>query len=735
MSIFYHESTRVFQIDTLRTSYQMQVSELGHLLHLYYGNKLINGDATHMVHMMDRGFSGNPSGAQGRGYSLDLLPQEYPTFGGGDYRESCLEVRNADGSSAVELTYRSYSILHEKYDLPGLPAVYDKKLGDTLAIQMEDRNTGLEVTLLYGIIEETDTITRAAVIKNAGEKPVVLEKALSCCLDFWESNLEVVSLYGRHCGERNVQRVPAVHGKHLVESTRGTSSHQYHPFLMVCPPTTVEDHGACWGVNLVYSGSFMAQTEVDQMDSLRLVMGINPKNFSWRLEPGESFATPEAVMIFSDHGIGRMSRCFHKLYRQHLCRGKWKDMRRPIVINNWEATYFSFDEEKLIKIAEEASKLGIEMLVMDDGWFGKRDSDNSGLGDWTVNEEKLRGGLAPLSKRIHELGMKMGIWFEPEMVSEDSALFRAHPDWALRIPGRDPVRSRNQLVLDMSRQEVVDYLFDAMSSILRSAPLEYVKWDMNRHLCDVWSAALPPERQGEVYHRYVLGVYQLAERLFQAFPDVLFEGCSGGGGRFDPGMLYYSPQIWCSDNTDAIERIKIQYGTSMCYPLSSMGAHVSVCPNHQTGRTVPIDTRAAVAMTGAFGYELDLCTLSQEDKDAIRKQIVEYKRYYSLLANGNQFRLTNPFQNNRLAAWEMLSDDRSEMLLTCVYLQAEGNPRERYLRLRGLHPDFYYQVTCLEQPEFSMVLAGSILMNVGLVLPMVYGDFVTRRFMLEKLPD
>ncbi len=703
---------RSFTIHTNTTTYQMGLARNNILVHRYYGARVDDADFGYLVLPLVLGFSGIPGDLfPDQRYSEDALPLEYSTFGLGDYRESCLDCEYENGSRGASLRYVSHTVRTGLTVPTGLPGVYaDADTGETLEILLRDSTTGLEVVLEYGVVEKYDTIVRSARICNRTGEKVILHRALSCCLDFSvPDDRDTVIFYGKHTQERTMQRTPLSHGKFRIDSTRGASSHQYNPFWMVCDRNADETHGSCWGLSFVYSGNFVAQAELDQLSQTRLVMGIHPQGFRWTLEDGEEFQTPQVILTHSAAGFDALSNNLHHLIREHLMRGPWRFRRPPVLVNNWEATYFNFDEEKLFAIAQQARDIGIEMLVMDDGWFGIRNNDWTGLGDWFVNETKLKGGLKPLVERIAGLGLKFGIWFEPEMISEDSDLFRAHPDWALTIPGRVPVRSRKQLVLDMSRADVRDYLFDAMAKILHSADISYVKWDMNRHLSDVWSAMLPSDRQGEVYHRYVLGVYDLLERVLTEFPDLLLEGCSGGGGRFDAGMLYYSPQIWCSDNTDAVSRLSIQLGTSFGYPIKSMGSHVSVCPNHGTGRTTPLKTRGDVAMMGTFGYELDLCKLSEDEKTEMRRQIEQYKQFSDLICTGDFHRLALPFGDGRCAAWMFVSPDKREALLTCVWLHVECDLHQLVLKLRGLDPDKQYYI---DLKKYS--LSGRTLMTAGL---------------------
>ncbi len=711
---------RTLTIHTNTSTYQMMVACNGTLLHCYYGAR-VEDDLRYLIQYRGLGFAGVQADVRPRrDFSTDLLPQEYSTFGLGDYRESCLECEYADGSRGADLRYVSCAVRPGLTVPTGLPGVYaDENAGETLEVLLRDATTGLEVVLEYGVIDACDAIVRSARIRNACKNKVILHRALSCCVDFQVPDAhDAIIFYGMHAKERVMQRTPLHHGKFRIDSTRGASSHQYNPFWIVCDPSADETHGSCYGLSFVYSGNFMAQAEVDQLIQTRLVMGIHPQGFRWALEPGDEFQTPQVILSYSAEGFDALSNRLHRLIQTHVMRGPWRDRRPPVLVNSWEAAYFDFDEEKLFGIAKQAQELGLEMLVMDDGWFGVRNNDRSGLGDWFVNENRLHGGLKALVDRVNGLGMQFGIWFEPEMVSENSDLFRAHPDWALTIPGRPPVYSRVQLVLDMTRPDVRDYLFNAMSDILHSANIAYVKWDMNRHLTDVWSALLPSDRQGEVYHRYMLGVYDLLERILQEFPDLLLEGCSGGGGRFDVGMLYYSPQIWCSDNTDAVDRLDIQLGTSFGYPIRSIGSHVSVCPNHGTGRTTPMRTRGDVALMGTFGYELDLRKLSDEDKDEVRRQVAEYKQLSNLIYTSSFHRLVMPGDNSPCAAWSFVSPDKREALLTCVRLRAECSAYQLVVRLRGLDPNRRYRIG-----ETGQSLTGRALMTAGLSIPTIKVDY------------
>ena len=708
----------VFTLQTKHSAYQMK-EEGGFLFHNYYGPVIGDMDMSYLVRPLDRGFSGQPQEIMDRGFSLDTRLLEYPSYGTGDYRDYCLHAAYGDGSQVTDLRFVSYEIKEGKYALEGLPAMYQgEEKAETLEITLEDKYRNLQVVLYYGVFENLDVITRACKIVNKGEDKVRLLRAYSMGLDFDHKDLDFLHFYGRHAMERKMERSPLQHGFQGVESRRGYSSHQQNPFAVLCKQDATEEYGWCYGASFVYSGNFSIQAEVSQADTTRLTVGIQDTQFEFHLEPGECFTTPEVILSFSDKGLGQLSRNYHKAIRNNVCRGKYKTARRPVLINNWEATYFDFTPEKLVAIAKDAKELGIEMLVMDDGWFGKRDSDFSGLGDWFVNEKKLKGGLKDLVEEVNKTGMKFGIWFEPEMISEDSDLYRAHPDWALTIPGRPFSRARHQLVLDFSREDVRTYIFERMCEILESANIEYVKWDANRHLTDVWSAQLPADRQGEVFHRYILGLYDFLEKLTQRFPDILIEGCSGGGGRFDAGMMYYHPQIWCSDDTDAIERLEIQYGTSFGYPVSTVGSHVSVCPNHQTGRSVSMKTRGIVAMAGTFGYELDITKLSEDDKEMVKVQVEEFKKYYDLIQNGDYYRLTDDGSKSPYVAWEFAAADQSEALLNVVVLRAKANPMLHTVLVKGLKPDAVYRVEGTEEEYL-----GAALMSGGYPVPVLWDDY------------
>ena len=728
MGIIYCEKDRTFTLQTKNTTYQMQVDRYGFLLHLYYGKKT-DGCMDYLLTYYDRGFSGNPYDAgEDRTYSMDTLPQEFPCYGNGDFRSTAFAVENADGSMSCDLRYKSHVILDGKYNLEGLPAVYaSEEEAQTLEILMEDPVTGVKVVLLYGVLPAQDIITRSVSVKNESSGKIYLNKIESASLDFLYGDYELLTFYGRHAMERNVQRVPVVHGTQKIGSVRGTSSHQYNPMMILAEKETTEDKGNCYAMSFVYSGCFQGEVLKDQLNQTRMMLGLQEEAFRYPLETGEMFQAPEVILSYSSEGMNRLSQNLHHCIRQHICRGKYKEEIRPILINSWEAAYFDFTGDTIYELAKAAKEVNIDMLVMDDGWFGKRDDDNSGLGDWFVNEKKLGGTLGNLIKRINDLGVKFGIWIEPEMVSEDSDLYRKHPDWALTVPGRNPVRSRNQLVLDFSRKEVVDEIYDQICKVLDQGNIEYVKWDMNRSLMDVYSSVT--RDQGRVLHDYVLGLYDFLERLVQRYPNLLIEGCSGGGGRFDAGMMYYTPQIWCSDNTDAIDRLRIQYGTSFGYPVSVVGSHVSAVPNHQTGRKTPLHTRGVVAMSGTFGYELNLMKLSEEEKQEIREQIAEYKSYAPIIQNGLYYRLSDP-TTGEICAWEFVHTDekeQSKVLLNIVMQVIHGNMTVNYVKLQGLEETAVYR-----EKKSGKRYTGAALMYGGMPLPIESGEYQAYQYCFVK---
>ncbi len=706
MAITFDQQHRVFKLDTNLSTYAFMVYRENYLVHLYYGAKIPDTDLSYLMGR-SRFASFSPSNAKVDDplFSVDIQPMEYPTNGAGDYRISALSVRNASGDSVTDIRYVSHKIYDGKPALPGLPATFDRDgKAQTLEVETLDAVTGLKATLLYTAFEDYPVIAKSVRLENTGNTPLTLERAYSSCLDLPTMDLDMIHVYGKWAKENTTVRHPLQHGIQSVQSKRGMTGHSCNPVLALPRHTATEEQGEVWGMNLIYSGNFAIDVEVDAQGCPRVLMGINPTDFRWRLDPGESFQTPEAVLVYSNAGLGGMSRTFHHFYLDHLCRSQWTKKKRPLLINSWEAAFFDFDDDKLVEFAKEAKELGIDMLVMDDGWFGNRCDDSRALGDWWVNEDKLKGGLSHLIQRVNDLGVQFGIWYEPEMISPDSDLYRSHPDWAVCASGREKSLARNQCVLDMTRQDVRDSIFQQMYDVISQNNIAYIKWDCNRNITEAASMQLPPERQGEFFHRYVLGVYELMDRITTAFPHILLENCSGGGGRFDAGMLYYSPQIWTSDCTDAIERLTIQFGASLCYPIAAMGAHVSANPR------TDIHTRAAVAMCGTFGYELDPRKLTEEERQAVKDQVADYHKYYDLIHFGDFYRITSPTENHFLCDWAFVSPDKSQVLFTRVIMRRPENLYQP-LCLPGLDPDKLYT-----DEETGKVYSGALLMHGGLDL-------------------
>lgn len=727
MAIIINETEKTFHLVSAHTSYIMQVVKGKYLAHIYWGKKIRTPDMENALILQNVGFGANPD-LEDKSYTLQALPQEYPVGCGTDYREPAMEVEFEDGSRTMELIYDSYEIVEGKPGLAGLPATYmeNHEEGQTLFITLKDTVKGLKVVLAYSVFETLDAITRSVKVVNEGIERILLNKVYSASVDLEHSDFDFISLHGGWAKERHIERTKLRHGYQSIDSKRGASSHQENPFFVLAGTNTTEEYGPAYGFNFVYSGNFAAGAEVDELDATRAYIGLNGYDFSWVLEAGESFQTPEAVLVYSGDGLGGMSRIYHRLYRTRLVRGKYRDEVRPILVNNWEATYFDFTEEKILKLAKEAAELGIELLVLDDGWFGKRDDDRSSLGDWYVNRRKLPSGIKGLAEKVEALGLKFGLWFEPEMVSPDSDLYRAHPDWCIHVPGRTRTECRNQLILDLSRPEVCDYLIETIGGVLDDAPISYVKWDMNRHMSNPGSAGLPPERQKEMSHRYMLGLYRVLEAIVSSHPEVLFESCSGGGGRFDPGFLYYMPQTWTSDDTDAVERLYIQYGTSMAYPASAMGAHVSAAPNHQVGRVTSLKMRGDVAMSGNFGYELDLNKFTEQEKEEVRVQIERYKELRTFVQTADMYRLASPFEGNT-AAWMFLSQDEKDVFAAYFRINAKANPGLSRMKFAALEPEAVYK-----DLYSGRCYRGDELMEIGLNVSL-YGDFKSKTWRLHRL--
>lgn len=718
------KENRVFHLHNEQLSYIFSIEDGDTISHLYFGKRVKSYHGQLRYPRVDRGFSGNLPGSLDRTFSKDTLPQEYSSAGEMDYRVPATVVRQKDGSNGLMLKYKTYKVEEGKPELTGLPAAYveSESEANTLIVTLEDEKSGVLFDLLYTIYRDYPIITRSVKVKNLGQGNVNLEKVASMQIDFSQRDFDVISLPGAHVNERHLERQKLGYGIQTFGSIRGTSSHQMNPFVALVDSNTDEFNGAAYGFALVYSGNHAFEIEKDQLDQVRLLVGINGYNFNWQLPAGESFQTPEVLMTYTDNGLNAMSKAFHNIIRDRITRSKYKYKERPILVNNWEATYFDFDEDKLKPIVDEAKELGIEMFVLDDGWFGHRDDDNSSLGDWNVYEKKFPQGLKHFVDYVHSKDLKFGIWFEPEMISMDSELYRSHPEYLMQVPGRQPSPSRNQYILDMTRKDVRDDIVDQVSTIIADNDIDYVKWDMNRNLSDIYSQNLPADRQGEVYHRYVLGVYDILERITSKFPDVLFEGCSGGGGRFDAGFVYYMPQSWTSDNTDAIARLTIQYGTSLVYPPSMMTAHVSAVPNHQTGRVTPIDTRGAVAMSAVFGYELDLTTLTDEEKEIVKKQVNQYKGIRKLVQYGDFYRLQSSKDGNK-TAWMFVSPQKDEAVVMLCKVLAEAQPVLTKTKLYGLDTNRNYR-----DVETNKVYGGDELMELGFYDPIIRNDYAATMY-------
>ena len=706
MPITFDEKRKIFKLDTLDSTYAIGIRE-GYLIHLYYGKKIPDDN---LLDLPFRGYFAtiSPKNVHVDDYkfSLDVQPMEYSCNGSGDYRLAALSIKDSMGRTTTDIRYLDHKIYDGKPKLKGLPATYcnDDSEAQTLELITIDKFTGAKVTLYYTAFANYSVITESVKVENTGKETFEIEKVASCCVNFPSMDYNMINLSGVWSRERRVITRHLAHGIQAVASKRGSSSHNHNPFVALVDDKGGEDFGDAFGFNLVYSGNFSADIETDYLDCTRLVMGINPIDFTWVVEPGDEFQSPEVVMVYSDSGMGKMSRTFHDLYNNNLIRGEWKNKKRPLLINSWEGSGFDFDQETLVRYAKEAKKLGIELLVMDDGWFGHRDSDNSSLGDWFVNESKLKGGLTKLIERVNAEGVQFGIWYEPEMISEDSELYKAHPDWCVHVEGREQSPARQQYVIDMTRQDVRDCIFNQMYDVLSKNNIAYLKWDYNRAITEPASVMLDARHSKEFFHRFILGTYELMDRITSAFPHILFESCAGGGGRFDAGMLYYMPQAWASDNTDPIERLTIQFGTTMCYPASSMGAHVSACD--RTG----IETKAAVAMAGTFGYELDPKEMSEEDKEKVKEQVKNYHRYYNVIHFGDLYRIIAPTYDEFKCAWEYVAKDKSEALLTVV-IKNRAPHDFLLIKMKGLDPEKMYR-----DETDGEIYSGALLMNAGINL-------------------
>lgn len=733
MPIIVNEKDKVFHLQTAKTSYIFGFLTSNTPVHMYWGKRLEKTPDINTLFIIPykwpRSFCVvDGTTKDGDIFSRESLTMEFSTFGSSDLREPTFHAEYKDGSTVSDFEYKSYKITNGKKGIAGLPATYSENDGEaqTLEVTLTDKLTGLDIILQYGVFDKLNAITRSIRCENHGENRAVIDRILSASVDFKTDKFDMIHLPGTWGRERVVTRVPVTKGYINVSSARGASSNTHNPFIALVSKDATENFGSAYGFSLVYSGNFLAGTYADYLNCTRAYIGINPFGFKWQLDPGDTFSTPEAVLVYSGEGIGEMSRIYHRLYRTRLCRGEYRDKERSCLVNNWEATYFDFDEEKIVEIAKKAASCGIKLMVLDDGWFGKRDNDRSSLGDWFVDKRKLPNGIDGLCKKINALGMKFGLWFEPEMISPVSELYAKHPDWCIHVDGRDRKEGRNQLILDLSRDEVCDYIINSVNAVLDSANIEYVKWDMNRNMACVGSATLPSDRQGELYHRYMLGLYKVLEAIVSSHPHILFESCSGGGGRFDPGMLHYMPQTWTSDNTDALARIDIQYGTSICYPYSSMGAHVSAVPNHQVRRTTPISFRGNVAIPGQFGYELDLTKLSDEDIAEIKEQTKFYEKYGEVFHRGDLYRLRNPL-GDYMSAIEFVSEDKNTVIVMLYSHKGTANAVLDYVCLGGLDAGAEYKKT-----ENGEIWTGEALMNVGIPF-MADNDYKSRIWIFEKI--
>ncbi|EEJ41510.1 alpha-galactosidase [Limosilactobacillus vaginalis] len=740
MSIHVNEEHKLFHLQTAKTSYIFKILENGNAGQLYYGPQIpVKKDYPNLASREEHDCT-NTLTVDQSDFQLELIKQEYAGLGKGDYRYPAYQITYPNGSRTSEFEYTGYEVADGKERLKNMPSAFDDQGDDsqTLTVTFKDELANLVLQLHYTVFEKEDVIVRSATFINHGQEAVTLDRALSLQLDLPDHDYDMLQFSGSWARERHLIRTPLRSGIQSIGSLRVASSHQQNPFFALARPHTDNHQGAAFGFNFIYSGNFIDSVEVDQFDTTRVLVGINPDDFGWKLANGESFQTPEAVMTYTSDGLNQMSQQLGAFYQDHLINQHFAHQDRPILINNWEATFMDFNEAKLMKIVDQADKLGIEMFVLDDGWFGHRDDDKSSLGDWFVDQKKFSNGISGFADRVHDKGMKFGLWFEPEMISIDSKLYEKHPDWMIATPGRQGTPARNQYVLDMTRQEVVDYLFEHMSAIIKQTKLDYIKWDMNRNITEMYGAKLPADQQLEFPHRYILGVYQLYARLTEAFPKVLFESCASGGGRFDLGMMYYAPQAWCSDDTDAVERIKIQDGTSYGYTQNMWGAHVSAVPNDQVGRLTSLDTRAAVAYFGDFGYELDITKMAADELATIKKQVAFYKQYRHLFQFGKFYRLDNPDTNNdNVYGWQVVNEDRSEAILTRFQILNGANPAYIRVYFAGLDPEATYTVNDGEE-HFS----GAELMNAGYFVPRIMdrtkpekdpSDFSSRLFIAKKV--
>lgn len=709
MSIHISKDERLFHLETENSSYVFRVLENQQLQHLYYGKRIhVKENYGNLASYQTRGFEVSYTADEER-IQLSMIPNEYAAYGKGDFRHPAYQVQDATGSRITELKYQGYTLSTGKKRLEILPSTFDDDgdRSEVLTITLKDDVIGLVVKLNYTVFPKQNVIVRNVEFINEGQSDLKLLKAMSLQLDLPDDEFDFIHFSGAWLRERQLYRTALRPGLQSIDSLRYSSSPQNNPFFMLSRKHTTEESGEVYGFNLVYSGNFQNSIEVDHFGTTRVLIGVNPVEFEYLLEPQMSFVTPEAIMSYSAQGMNALSQQLAIFYREHLVNPRFAKRPRPIVLNSWETMYFNLTTDKVLELAKCGQQLGVELFVLDDGWFGHREGDNSSLGDWTTDYRRLPKGISYIADEIHKMGMQFGLWFEPEMISIDSELYRTHPEWMICTLHRKPSVGRHQYVLDFTNQEVIDYLFDAISSIIQETKLEYIKWDYNRHITDAYTATLSAAKQMEFGHRYILGVYQLLERLTKAYPEVLFESCSSGGGRFDLGMMYYAPQAWTSDDTDPIERLKIQHGTSYGYSLSMMSAHVSASPNEQSGRRTSLDTRAAVAYFGVFGYELDVTTLEAAEAEKVKEQIDFYKKYREVFQYGNFFRIRSPFEDD-VVDWQVVSSDKSTAILLHTSLISHLNPGYSVVKFCGLDEDKRYTIAGTDEEFF-----GDELMNAG----------------------
>jgi len=736
MSIYFNEKTKTFYLEGKNISYIFGINGTGFPEHYYFGERIGRDDLayTYEANIGDSAEAAIPGQIHAGGKSYNIYRSELSFYGNGEFRECSLQMMFANGSRLNEFLYEAHEILAEKPAIPGMPSM---RGGETLKLTLKDKNSEMRVHLFYTVYDDAAVVARHMEVENRTDESVKLLRAYSFALDVYGADYDLLTIENAWAREGKPERTPLPHGFVCLDEKSASSTRRHSPAIALLGKDTTEEHGEALGVNLIYSASFTLKAEVGTKGYTRLTGGINDFDFSWELAAGETFATPEAVLAYSCEGIGGMSRAYHDAYRSHLINPRFASLPRPVVINSWEAVYFGCTPERLLPIIDAVRGTGIDTFVLDDGWFGARRNDKAGLGDWTVSPEVFPEGLTPVIDYVHAAGMKFGIWFEPEMVNPDSDLYRAHPDWAISAPGAEPCVSRRQLVLDITRADVRDYIVEAVSKILRENEIDYVKWDFNRALTENFSRALPAERQQEMHHRYALGLYDLCERLVNGFPNIFFEGCAGGGGRFDPAILCYFPQIWASDDTDAYMRTQIQYGTSLFYPLSAISCHTSICPNHQTGRTVPFRTRADIAHLGATGYELDTTKITPEEIEEIKAQVSGYHEMEELVLHGDLYRMENTFDSNYFAV-TLVSKDKSKAHVTAMRALCRPNDEHKRIFPRGLDKKAVYEVVN-EEYSLCLRLSGAAIMNAGLVLPLktadgkMPGDFKTFTFTIKKV--